>query len=542
MMTPNTRRTRVALAACATGALALMSLSTTAIAAPVQSSSHSIDSGSGQKLSLTSNGAVQSLTTGKEKPSLSADAVSKELAVTFKASPQSNFSKVRGDKLGKGSLNRFQQVIDGHVVQGSSVATSLDGSGKLLETMGNVATGTKGTFPGKLALDRHAKDAKASATKSVKAGAKATAAVKDTVWFAPAVAGTATQGTVAEPAYRVSVSTPSKSWVVTVSALDTSKVLATATSQHEINRVICDANRAKATVTADLKCGSTSANKPSRVEGGAASSIADVNNVYNFFADTDAFYQKNTKAGDLTAMVGANYNDGAGKAMRASVRQCISGEDCPYLNAFWDDGLSAMVYGEGVTTDDITGHELTHGVTSKTNGLVYENEAGAINESMSDIFGEFMDVGNGNSDDTATNRWKMGEGSSLGVIRDMKAPKAHQQPDTYKGTYWVPTTKNPTDSNDYGGVHSNSGVGNKLASLLVDGGSHNAVTVKGIGVAKSSQIFWTTQTLLTSNATYSTMGKALTQACSTNASNAVAGITTADCTQVTNAIKAVKIP
>lgn len=542
MKTQSTRRTRVALAACATGALALMSLSTTAVAAPGQPSSNSIDSGSGQRLSLSAGGAPQSLTTGTEKPTLHPDAVSRELAATFKASPRSDFNKVRGEKLGQGSLNRFQQVIDGHVVAGSSVATTLDGGGKLLETMGSVATGTQGTFPGSLALSRNAKTAQSTAAKSVKASASATTKVKDTVWFAPAIAGTAATGTVAEPAYRIAVSWPGESFIVTVSATDTSKVLATTSGHFELNRVICDANRAQATYTADLQCGAQQTNKPSRKEGGAASSIADVNNVYTFFADTDAFYKKNTKAGDLTTLVGANYNDGLGKALRASVRQCVSGDPCPYLNAFWDDELSAMVYGEGVTTDDITGHELTHGVTSKTNGLVYQNEAGAINESMSDIFGELMDVGNGNADDTASNRWKMGEGSTLGAIRNMKTPKTYQQPDTYKGTYWAPTSTNPTRDNDYGGVHTNSGVGNKLASLLVDGGTHNTVTVKGIGVAKSSQIFWTTQTLLTSNATYSSMGKALKQSCSTNATNAVAGITAADCTQVTNAIKAVKIP
>lgn len=535
------RGKRLALAACVTGAAALMTLSTTAIAAPVQPSAKSITSGSGQKLSHSESGALRSLTTGVDKPTLSPDAVSRDLATTFKASPQSAFTKVRGDKMGQGSLNRFQQVIDGHVVAGSSVATSLDSSGKLLETMGNVATGTNGAFPGKLALDRKAAAAKSTAVKSVKASG-ATTKVKDTVWFAPAVAGTASTDTVAVPAYRISVSTPSDGWVVTVSATDTSKVLATTTTQFDINRVVCDANRAQATVDADFKCGPTSKNKPSRVEGGAASSIADVNSVFTFFGDTDAFYQKNTKSGDLTALVGGNYNDGLGKAMRASVRQCVSGDACPYTNAFWSDELSAMVYGEGVTTDDITGHELTHGVSSKTNGLLYQNEAGAINESMSDVFGEFIDLGNGNADDTATNRWKMGEGSSLGAIRNMKTPKTYGQPDTYKGTNWAPTTTSPTKYNDYGGVHTNSGVGNKLASLLVDGGSHNSVTVKGIGVPKSAQIYWTAQTLLTSNATYSTMGKALTQSCSTNAANGVAGITTADCTQVANAIKAVKIP
>ncbi|RDI69314.1 thermolysin metallopeptidase-like protein, partial [Nocardia pseudobrasiliensis] len=120
--------------------------------------------------------------------------------------------------------------------------------------------------------------------------------------------------------------------------------------------------------------------------------------------------------------------------------------------------------------------------------------------------------------------------------RDMKDPKSHRQPDTYRGTYWY------TGSGDQGGVHTNSGVGNKADELMVDGGSLNGVTVSGIGIEKTAALYWTTQTMLTSNATYSSLGSALNSACRTNVQNGVAGTTAADCTQVANAVKAVKMP
>ncbi|MDQ0710280.1 hypothetical protein QFZ52_002932 [Arthrobacter woluwensis] len=347
--------------------------------------------------------------------------------------PDPSSSKSGDQQLGTGHLSRFVQVIDGHEVAGSSVAQTLDKDGALIQAMGSVATGTtSATFPQQRDLAKGEKAAKEAAATQVKLPASK-AKVTKTVWYAPALAGFPEGGTVGQPAYQVVVSNKDASFTVTVAATGAPTVLATATNTHELNRAVCDANRYSAVTYDDLKCGVGTKNVLKRKEGQAASTVADVNAVYNFFGDTSSFYAANTNAGDLTTLVGANYNDGVGTAIRGSVRQCVSGDSCPYTNAFWSDEISAMVYGEGVTTDDVTGHELTHGVTSKTNGLLYQNESGAINESMSDIFGELTDITNGSADDTAANRWKMGEGSSLGVIRDMKSPKNYQQPGDLQG-------------------------------------------------------------------------------------------------------------
>ena len=64
-----------------------------------------------------------------------------------------------------------------------------------------------------------------------------------------------------------------------------------------------------------------------------------------------------------------------------------------YVNAFWDDGCFCMTYGDGsgnadpLTSLDVAGHEMTHGVTANTAGLNYSGESGGLNEATSDILG-----------------------------------------------------------------------------------------------------------------------------------------------------------
>lgn len=113
---------------------------------------------------------------------------------------------------------------------------------------------------------------------------------------------------------------------------------------------------------------------------------------------------------------------------------------------------------------DVLGHELTHGVVQYTAGLEYQGESGALNESMSDIFGTLVKVfSKDTSLDTDNWSWVMGEG--FWPIRDMKNPEAYNHPATYHGKHWV----NTEVDFDYGGVHINSGVGNHWFALAVDG-------------------------------------------------------------------------
>lgn len=153
----------------------------------------------------------------------------------------------------------------------------------------------------------------------------------------------------------------------------------------------------------------------------------------------------------------------------------------------------------GAATDDIVGHEFAHGYTQNTSSLVYAYQPGAINESYSDIWGEtvdlldnYMDEGEDNSLRTmkctdASTRWKIGEKAISLRVRDMWNPSCMGYPGKVSDPGYVYT------SIDKGGVHINSSVLNHLYALLVDGGTYNGQTIRGLGLAKAAHIFWYAQ-------------------------------------------------
>jgi Zn-dependent metalloprotease len=177
---------------------------------------------------------------------------------------------------------------------------------------------------------------------------------------------------------------------------------------------------------------------------------------------------------------GLNSVNGNGHVLRSYVHYSNG-----YFNAFWDG--QRMTFGDGngnpLVTIDIAAHEMTHGVTQYAAGLIYQDESGALNESFSDIFGaavEFYLEG-------PTADWLIAE--DLGSpFRSMENPKALNDPDTYKGQYWI-----PAGGPDNGGVHSNSGVQNYWFYLLTEGGSGvndngDPYTVTGIGLEDAAKI------------------------------------------------------
>lgn len=101
-----------------------------------------------------------------------------------------------------------------------------------------------------------------------------------------------------------------------------------------------------------------------------------------------------------------------------------------YANAFWNG--SQMVYGDAYgfpLADDVVGHELTHGVTDYESNLLYYYQSGAINESFSDVWGEFVDLTNGSGNDAPNVRWLMGEDvSGLGSASQHAKPAGLQRP------------------------------------------------------------------------------------------------------------------
>jgi Zn-dependent metalloprotease len=173
-----------------------------------------------------------------------------------------------------------------------------------------------------------------------------------------------------------------------------------------------------------------------------------------------------------------------------------------------------MRFGQGYATDDVVGHEFTHAITEFTSGLVYENQSGAINESLSDIFGEFIDLNNANGNDSAGVRWQMGEDLPGGTLRNMDFPNNQNDPDRIGSAFYVAAVPAGTgnNGNDFGGVHSNSGVNNKLCYLLVDGDTFNGQTVTGMGIIPVANLYFQANAnLLTSGSGWNDLFEALRQ-------------------------------
>ena len=298
-----------------------------------------------------------------------------------------------------------------------------------------------------------------------------------------------------------------------------------------LNRVVCNANQVR---LARVPCTAPFA----RVEGGAATGDADIDLAYQYAGDTYNLYSS----------LGRDSIDGAGMQIKSTVKYCPAPPDsgdppnCPYQNAFWNG--QQMVYGTGfAAADDVVGHELTHGVTEFSSHLFYYYQSGAINESLSDVFGELMDQTNGSGNDTAAVKWKIGEDLPVvGAIRDMSNPPLFGDPDKTSSPQYDFDPETNFDIGDNGGVHGNSGVNNKAAFLISDGGSFNGQTVTGIGAAKTERIYYRANVALLGSASdYQDLAIALRQSCSDFVTAAAGGITGADCSQVNKAILATEM-
>ncbi|RXK17147.1 M4 family metallopeptidase, partial [Macrococcus sp. DPC7161] len=99
---------------------------------------------------------------------------------------------------------------------------------------------------------------------------------------------------------------------------------------------------------------------------------------------------------------------------------------------------------------DVVAHEITHGVTQETANLKYQGQSGALNESISDVFAYFID-----NDDATIGEDVYTPNKAGDALRSMSNPNLYNQPATM--SQYVNTTS------DNGGVHTNSGIPNKIA-------------------------------------------------------------------------------
>ncbi|WP_428230842.1 M4 family metallopeptidase [Flavobacterium sp.] len=205
---------------------------------------------------------------------------------------------------------------------------------------------------------------------------------------------------------------------------------------------------------------------------------------------------------------GRNSYDNAGAIIKSYVHYSNA-----YDNAYWDG--SVMTYGDGsgtyfdiLTAIDVAGHEIGHAVCTYTANLAYQKESGAMNEALSDIWGACIEYAAAPTKST----WLIGEDierrSGHLALRSMSDPNSEGQPDTYGGTYWVNVSCTPTSSNDYCGVHTNSGVLNHWFYILSVGKSGtndigSVYNVTGITIDKAAKIAYRLESVyLTANSTY----------------------------------------
>ncbi|QIP84555.1 peptidase M4 [Streptomyces sp. Tu 2975] len=146
-----------------------------------------------------------------------------------------------------------------------------------------------------------------------------------------------------------------------------------------------------------------------------------------------------------------------------------------YVNAFWQDSCFCMTYGDGsgnakpLTSIDVAAHEMTHGVTSNTAGLVYSGESGGLNEATSDIFAAAVEFHANNSQDVGD--YLVGEKID---IRGNGTPLRYMDKPSKDGSskdYWYAGIGNVD-------VHYSSGPANHWFYLLSEGSG--AKTVNGV--------------------------------------------------------------
>ena len=216
--------------------------------------------------------------------------------------------------------------------------------------------------------------------------------------------------------------------------------------------------------------------KPVRKEGEPESGDVSADEAYDGLGHTHRLYAE---------VFGRNSIDGRGLPLDATVHFGKL-----YDNAFWDG--RQMVFGDGdgevferfTRSLSVIGHELTHGVTQHTAGMAYRNQAGALNESMSDVFGALVEQYS-KQQSAKEASWLIGEGLFTAqvegsALRSLRAPGTAYDDDVL-GKDPQPDSMDSyvRTSADNGGVHINSGIPNRAFYLTADSLGGNAWDAPG---------------------------------------------------------------
>lgn len=436
---------------------------------------------------------------------------------------------------GRSTVVKFTQTVDGLPVVGGELAVSLDADGDLESVNGE-------TTDGVIAVPEPSESALTAVRTAVRTTARTHGVRPATLvagpaqewYFDPELIGSP-DPLGPRPVWRVEVRNGTDIDQLVLVDTRTGHVAAHVNQvAHAKDRVACDRARAN---QSDAPC----VRGDYVLEEADAAGLPplprdDVDRVFMFAGDTWDLFR--TLGRDLTTMIGHNAGDGKKLRLTANLRG---------QNAFWN-GREAF-FSTNFAADDVVGHELTHGVIEKTSNLMYWYQSGAINESMADVFGEIVDQRNDDPGQTRDD-WLLGEDVRGGALRDMRRPTRvvrpgpPRQPDRMRSPFYF-ADRNLVDN---GGVHINSGVGNKAAFLIAQGGTFNGRTVRGLDEGdprrpQLARLYMRALTMLTSGSDYADLGRVLPEACRAlvGTGRGSARFRANDCVQVRRAVLATEM-
>ena len=420
---------------------------------------------------------------------------------------------------------RYQRTYAGLPVLGGDLVTHVTKSG----TLKGVSRATKARIS---VASTDAAVSAAAARKTALAGThSSTATARKVVWAAGAKPVLAYESVVKGLQHD---GTPSELHVITDATTGKKiyeyQAVDTGTGTSEYSGTVALGTTSSASGGYDLVDGGRGGHKTYDLNGGTSGTGT-------LFHDADDTWGDGTPANRQTAAVDAAYGAavtwdfyksafnrngiaGDGKAAYSRVHYGNA-----YVNAFWDDSCFCMTYGDGqgnvkpLTSLDVAGHEMSHGLTAATAGLKYSRESGGLNEATSDIFGTSVEFFANNSSDPGD--YLIGEKIDINgngtPLRYMDKPSK----DGSSADYW---------SRNVGrlDVHNSSGVANHFFYLLSEGSgaktingvnynspTYDGSTVTGIGRAKADQIWYKAlTTYFTSSTNYAGARTATVQAAS----------------------------
>jgi bacillolysin len=205
--------------------------------------------------------------------------------------------------------------------------------------------------------------------------------------------------------------------------------------------------------------------------------VASENNTWPNQTSVSAYVNATITFDYFRTVHNRNSFDDKGTSMISIIH--VTNQGKPMDNAFWSGRF--MAYGDGdqvflpfAKSLDVAGHEMSHGVIEFTANLVYQFQPGALNESMADVFGMFVERRN----------YLMGEDimkPGFGVaLRDMENPGSSQLFQAFRQPAHMSEYQQMSANEDNGGVHVNSGIPNRAAIIIV----------KAIGAEKTEKIYY----------------------------------------------------